>query len=366
MKFFKSCESFSFFISSYVIFFIQFMYVYTINDDSCQERNNTLITLKMIFYLIFFLDFCSHFAVSFSDPGIIEKTSNKETLEFYNSLYKDINKSKEKYEKFNVVEKDENSSDEEDEYSENENDTSTSTIFTENRSLHLINDSINSKNNINTSSKDEINIKPNNTTQKKKIIISKKYNFELTRCKSCLVQRPKSSHHCSDCHVCVLERNNHCPWMNNCIGLFNRKYFILFCLYSVISVVYSFCLYFYYVVFKNFRTFRRSISRSLLGVFFLFFSFVYGGFCNTMLRDERNQIIKEFGGYGDEKKKLMKLKMRIIFGNNFYLKWFFPCFQGGRNDFNSYLTKKKKNNNVNNINKSKKKFNLKKDLFKKV
>ena len=229
MVFFKSCESFSFFISSYVIFFIQFMYVYTINDDSCQERNNTLITLKMIFYLIFFLDFCSHFAVSFSDPGIIEKTSNKETLEFYNSLYKDINKSKEKYEKFNVVEKDENSSDEEDEYSENENDTSTSTIFTENRSLHLINDSINSKNNINTSSKDEINIKPNNTTQKKKIIISKKYNFELTRCKSCLVQRPKSSHHCSDCHVCVLERNNHCPWMNNCIGLFNRKYFILFC-----------------------------------------------------------------------------------------------------------------------------------------
>ena len=365
MKFFKSCESFSFFISSYVIFFIQFMYVYTINDDSCQERNNTLITLKMIFYLIFFLDFCSHFAVSFSDPGIIEKTSNKETLEFYNSLYKDINKSKEKYEKFNVVEKEENSSDEEDEYSENENDTSTSTIFTENRSLHLINDSINSKNNINTSSKDEINIKPNNTTQKKKIIISKKYNFELTRCKSCLVQRPKSSHHCSDCHVCVLERNNHCPWMNNCIGLFNRKYFILFCLYSVISVVYSFCLYFYYVVFKNFRTFRRSISRSLLGVFFLFFSFVYGGFCNTMLRDERNQIIKEFGGYGDEKKKLMKLKMRIIFGNNFYLKWFFPCFQGGRNDFNSYLTKKKKNNNVN-INKNKKKFNLKKGLFKKV
>ena len=350
MKFFKSWESFLFFMSSYVIFFIQFIYVYTINDDSCTATNKTLIILKLIYYLFFFLKFCSHFAVSFLDPGIIQKSSNKETLEFYSSLYKEITKSKEKYERFNLVEKDNNSSDEEDEYSENEHDTSTSTIFTESKSLYLIN-----------------NTKPNNTlvtNQKKKKIISKKYDFELTRCKSCLVLRPKSAHHCSDCHVCVLERNNHCPWMNNCVGLFNRKHFILFCLYAVITVVYSSLLYFYYVVFKNFRTFRRSVSRSLLGVFFLFFGFVYGGFCNTMLKDERNQVIKEFKSYGDEKKKLMKLKMRIIFGNNFYLKWFFPCFEGGRNDFNSYLTKKKKSNNDISINKSKRKF--KKGLFKKI
>ena len=355
MKFYKNCESFSFFMSSFVIFFIQFIYVYTINDDSSTEaniKNTTLIILKFIYYFFFFLKICAHLVTSFSDPGLIKKESNKETLEFYNTLYKDINKAKEKYERFNLVEKDDNSSDEEDEYSENENDTSTSTIFTENRTLQLLNTS---KNNI---------INNNNTVRKKKKIIQNKYDFEITRCKSCLVQRPKSSHHCSDCHFCVLERNNHCPWMNNCIGLFNRKYYILFLIYSIITVVYSFGLYFYYVVFKNFRTFRRSVSRSLLGVFFLFFSFVYGGFCNMMLKDERKEVIKEFKNYGDEKKKLMKLKMRIIFGNSFYLKWFLPCFEGGRNDFNSFLTKKKKSNNVTSVNKSKKKF--KKGLFKKV
>ena len=63
-----------------------------------------------------------------------------------------------------------------------------------------------------------------------------------------------------------------------------------------------------------------------------------------MLRDERNQIIKEFGGYGDEKKKLMKLKMRIIFGGNFSPLWFFPCFKGGKINYNSIIGQKIKEN----------------------
>ena len=96
------------------------------------------------------------------------------------------------------------------------------------------------------------------------------------------------------------------------------------------------------------------------GIFFMFFSFIYGGFCYTMLKDERKDIIKEFRSYGNEKKKLMKLKMKIIFGGNFSLKWFFPCFKGGKNNFNSFLGKKTKETN----NKAKKKFNRKGLLFK--
>ena len=345
MKFYKSCESLSFFISSFVIFFIQILYVYKINDDISNEnneKNQTLLICKGIFYAFFTLTLCSHFACSFANPGIINKKNNKETLEFYNVTYKEILKTKAKYERVNILEKDKDvNSDEEDEYSEGDNDISREYLDSSN--LEIIN-------------------APNlNNNQKKKKIISKKYDFELTKCKSCLILRPKSSHHCSDCHLCVLDRNNHCPWMNNCIGLFNRKYFILFCLYSVITVVYSFCIYFYYVVFKNFKTFRNSISRSLLGIFFIFFCFIYGGFCYILIRDERENVLKEFICYGDERKKLLKLKMGIIFGGKFSLKWFFPCFKGGKNNFNSFLIKATKENN----NKVKKKFN-RKGLFKKI
>ena len=39
-----------------------------------------------------------------------------------------------------------------------------------------------------------------------------------------------------------------------------------------------------------------------------------------LLSDERNNILTEFKNYGHEKNKLVKLKMRLIFGGDFSLK----------------------------------------------
>ena len=125
MKFYKDCESFSFWLSTFFVFAIEILYIYFINDDSSKEKNQVLIIHKLIFYFLFFLKFCSHFATSFVDPGIIEKSNNKEMLEFYNSVNKEILKAKEKYERFNLVTKENESSDEEDEISEEDNNTST-------------------------------------------------------------------------------------------------------------------------------------------------------------------------------------------------------------------------------------------------
>ena len=334
MKFYKNCESLSFLISTYVVFFIEILYVYYIEDYISIEKNMTLIIHKGIFAFMFFMTICSHFVTSFFDPGIITKSNNKKLLEFYNSINKEINKIKQKYEKYNKFEsdKDDDLSDEENELSEEDN-------------------SQNTISNLDTS-RIEIMNNLNNTNTKKKIIVSKKYDFEVSRCNSCFVLRPKYSHHCSDCHYCVLERDNHCPWMNNCVGLFNRKFFILFCFYSIISVAYAFCIYFYYVVIKNFSSFRKSFKRSMQGVFLLFFSFVYGGFCLTLLKDERIRLIKEFKNYGKEADKLRALKMRIIFGGNFSPKWFLPCFKGGNRNLKLISIKNKKENR----NKNKKKF----------
>lgn len=50
---------------------------------------------------------------------------------------------------------------------------------------------------------------------------------ELSKCLICDHMRPERTHHCKHCNVCVLRMDHHCPWVGNCIGFRNHKYFIL-------------------------------------------------------------------------------------------------------------------------------------------
>ena len=43
--------------------------------------------------------------------------------------------------------------------------------------------------------------------------------------------KPARAHHCSECGYCVFKMDHHCPWINNCVGLRNMKYFMQFVVY---------------------------------------------------------------------------------------------------------------------------------------
>ncbi|ORX77228.1 zf-DHHC-domain-containing protein [Anaeromyces robustus] len=60
-----------------------------------------------------------------------------------------------------------------------------------------------------------------------------------TVCKKCFGFKPERCHHCSVCNRCILKMDHHCPWISNCVGLKNYKYFVLFLFYGSIYILFQ-------------------------------------------------------------------------------------------------------------------------------
>ncbi|KAJ2744693.1 palmitoyltransferase swf1 [Coemansia sp. BCRC 34301] len=48
------------------------------------------------------------------------------------------------------------------------------------------------------------------------------------KCRTCHLRKPARSKHCSACGHCIQMMDHHCIWLNNCVGLHNARYFLVF------------------------------------------------------------------------------------------------------------------------------------------
>merc|ERR1719265_2147811 len=58
---------------------------------------------------------------------------------------------------------------------------------------------------------------------------------ERRYCKWCARYKPDRCHHCRVCKQCILRMDHHCPWIMNCVGFRNHKYFFLLVVYAVMN-----------------------------------------------------------------------------------------------------------------------------------
>ncbi|XP_060589459.1 palmitoyltransferase ZDHHC3-like isoform X1 [Ruditapes philippinarum] len=175
-----------------------------------------------------------------------------------------------------------------------------------------------------------------NATKENIMKLGLKEGEVVFKCPKCISIKPDRAHHCSVCQRCIRKMDHHCPWVNNCVGETNQKYFVLFTLYiCLISIhaVYMAIQHFIVCIGKDWKG-CSGVSPPATTIFLIFLVFeglLFGIFTAIMFGSQLSAICSDETGIeqlkkeqGSWERKSYWFSIKSVFGHPFSWRWFSP------------------------------------------